>query len=146
MRASRIVSGVIAGSIANVEGEVTLPQLRTLVLVATHPGINASGVALALDIHASNATRLIDRLVQAGYLRRVDSAADRRHLHLDLTTAGTDLVQEVMEHRRRSYERILRQMTAADCRRVAAALETFSYFAEQMEESRFSDAIVTRAP
>lgn len=137
MRASRVISGVIAESIANVEDEVTLPQLRTLVLVATRPRINAAGVAEALAIHASNATRLIDRLVQAGYLQRSDSPADRRHLHLSLTTAGTDLVEEVMEHRRRRYERILHRMTAADRRRLAAALETFSFCAEEPDESEF---------
>lgn len=138
MRASRVISGVIAESIANVEDEVTLPQFRTLVLIATRPGINATGVAQALDIHASNATRLIDRLVQSGYLHRSDSATDRRRLRLALTTAGSDLVEEVMEHRRRSFERVLRRMTAADRRRLAAALETFSVCADEPDTVGFS--------
>lgn len=138
MRASRVISGVIAESIANVEDEVTLPQLRTLVLVATRPGISATDVAQALDVHASNATRLIDRLVQGGYLHRSDSAADRRRLQLALTSAGSDLVEEVMEHRRRCYERILRRMTAADRRRLAAALESFSVSAEEPDEAGFT--------
>lgn len=45
-----MISGVIAESIASIE--VSLPQLRTLVLVATRPGVNATGVARALDVHA----------------------------------------------------------------------------------------------
>jgi DNA-binding MarR family transcriptional regulator len=136
MRATRVVSGVVAESIAKVEDEVTLPQLRTLVLVATRANINAAGIAEALDIHPSNATRLIDRLVQAGYLTRTDSSADRRRIRLSLTRAGTDLVDEVMEHRRRAYEHILRRMTAADRRRLSAALETFSIAAGEPDESR----------
>lgn len=137
MRASRVISGVIAESVAGVESEVTLPQLRTLVLVATRPGIGAGGVAEALDVHASNATRLIDRLVQAGYLHRSDSAADRRRLELALTAAGSDLIEEVMEHRRRCYERTLRRMTAADRRRLASALEVFSVCADEPAEVGF---------
>jgi DNA-binding MarR family transcriptional regulator len=136
MRASRVLGGVVAESIANVEDEVTLPQLRTLVLVETTRGINAAGVADALGIHPSNATRLIDRLVQAGYLSRSDSSSDRRRIHLTLTRAGGDLVEEVMEYRRRAFERILRRMAAADRRRLAVALATFSAAAEEPEESR----------
>lgn len=138
MRASRVISGVIAESIAKVEDEVTLPQLRTLVLVATRRGINAAGVAEALDVHPSNATRLIDRLVQAGYLSRSDSTVDRRRLQLALTRAGSDLVDEVMEHRRRAYEHILRRMAGADRRRLAAALEVFSVAAGEPGEARLT--------
>lgn len=135
MRASDVISGVIAESIASIE--VSLPQLRTLVLVATRPGINATGVAQALDVHASNATRLIDRLLQRGYLNRSDAADDRRRLHLTLTRAGSDLVRDVMEYRRRRYEHMLRRMTAADRRRLAAALEPFSDSADEPDETRF---------
>lgn len=137
MRASRVISGVIAESIANTEEEVTLPQLRTLVLVAGRSGINASAVARALNIHASNATRLIDRLVHSGYLRRSESLADRRHVQLTLTRAGADLVDQVMEHRRRCYEQILGQMTAAERQTLSRALDVFSRAADESEECRW---------
>jgi DNA-binding MarR family transcriptional regulator len=80
MRASRVIAGVVAESIAQAGDEVTAPQLRTLVLVATRSGVNASAVASALGIHPSNATRMLDRLVQAGLLDRRDSPSDRRRI------------------------------------------------------------------
>ena len=46
MRASRVIAGVVAESIAQA-GDVTAPQFRTLVLVATRSGVNASAVAAA---------------------------------------------------------------------------------------------------
>lgn len=136
MRASRVIGGVVAESIRN-EAEVTLPQLRMLVLVATRPGISATDLAESVNIHPSNATRLIDRLVRGGYLEGSDSAADRRRLQLSLTRAGSDLLEEVMEYRRRRYEPILLRMTAADRRRLAAALEAFSVSAGEPDETRF---------
>lgn len=137
MQASGVISGVIAASIATIEAEVTLAQLRTLVLVVTRPGISGMEVAEALDIHPSNATRLIDRLVQGGYLHRADPTVDRRRLHLSPTTAGSDLVEEVMEHRRRRFERILRRMSAADRQLLGVALESFSVCADEPHEAGF---------
>lgn len=42
-----------------------------------------------------------------------------------------------MEYRRRRYEPILLRMTAADRRRLAAALEAFSVSAGEPDETRF---------
>lgn len=137
MRASRVISGVITASIANLEAEVTLPELRTLMLVVTRPGISGMEVAEELEIHPSNATQLIDRLVQGGYLQRSDSAADRRHLHLRPTMAGSDLIEQVMEHRRRRFERILGRMTAADRHLLSAALEPFIVGADEPHQAGF---------
>jgi DNA-binding MarR family transcriptional regulator len=133
MRAARVIAGIVAESLAEADG-VTLPQLRTLVLVDTRPGTNASAVAQALNIHPSNATRMIDRLVQAGLLNRHDSTVDRRHLQLKLTGAGSRLVGGVMEHRRTAFRRILRQMAPADRRRLTRALQQFAAAAGEPEE------------
>jgi DNA-binding MarR family transcriptional regulator len=125
MRASRVIAGVVAESIAQA-GDVTAPQFRTLVLVATRSGVNASAVAAALGIHASNATRMLDRLVQAGLLDRRDSAADRRNVELRLTAAGSRLVSSVMQHRRQAFLRILQEMSSKDRGRLTDALEPFA--------------------
>ncbi|MGI8721983.1 MAG: MarR family transcriptional regulator [Geodermatophilaceae bacterium] len=62
-------------------------------------------MAEAPGVHASNATRTVDRLVVAGLIDRRDSPADRRQLELTLTSKGRDLVESVMSHRRAWPER-----------------------------------------
>jgi DNA-binding MarR family transcriptional regulator len=136
MRASRVIAGVVAESIAQAGDEVTAPQLRTLVLVATRSGVNASAVASALGIHPSNATRMLDRLVQAGLLDRRDSPSDRRRIALRLTGAGSRLVSSVMDYRRRAYLRILREMSSDDRRRLTTALEPFAVAAGEPPDPR----------
>ena len=54
------------------EASVTLPQLRVLVLTCDRGALSMGEVAQLLDVHPSNATRLVDRLVQAGLLDRRD--------------------------------------------------------------------------
>jgi DNA-binding MarR family transcriptional regulator len=125
MRASQVIAGIVAESIAQTGHLVTLPQLRTMVLVSTRPAVNARDIAAVLDIHPSNATRLVDRLVQAGLLERRE-ADDRRHLALSLTENGAKLVESVLAHRRAAYLRILQTMPAPERRRLSRALQAFA--------------------
>ena len=136
MRASRVIAGIVAESVAQAGDAITMPQLRALVLVATRSDVNASAVAAALDVHPSNATRLLDRLVQAGLLDRRDAATDRRNVELSLTTEGVNLLDSVMEHRRQAFERILSRMRPAERRRLGTALHAFADAAGEPPESK----------
>lgn len=126
MRAARVLAGVVAESMARVESRVTPPQLRVLVLAASRNALNLTGVAAALDVHPSNATRTCDRLVDAGLLTRTQATEDRRQLRLVVTDSGRRLVESVMAHRRLAVERILARMPATARARMAAVLEAFA--------------------
>ena len=129
--AARIFGAITAESIARVGEGVTLPQLRVLVL-ASQPGqLNASGVAQALDVHLSSASRICDRLVQAGLLDRRALPQDRRHVDLTLTPAGERLLTSVNDHRREVFTRILRRMDPAEREALAQALSGFVAAAEE---------------
>src|SRR5919198_6154668 len=84
MLAARVLVGVSARSVALVEDDVTLPQLRLLVMVASRGPLNLAAVAAGLGVHPSNATRACDRLVTAGPLDPRDKPHDRRHPFLEL--------------------------------------------------------------
>ncbi|MFN2535463.1 MAG: hypothetical protein ABR528_09440, partial [Pseudonocardiaceae bacterium] len=56
--ATRVLVAVTAQSIASVEDQVTLPQFRVLVMIASRGPQNLTAVAQGLGVHASNATRL----------------------------------------------------------------------------------------
>ena len=68
MVAARVLVAVSAQSVAAVQDELTLPQLRVLVMVASRREMNLGAVAEGLGVHPSNATRAVDRLVVAGLL------------------------------------------------------------------------------
>jgi DNA-binding MarR family transcriptional regulator len=125
LNAARIFTAITAESVVQVGEGVTVPQLRVLVL-ASQPGhLNATAVAAALDVHLSSASRICDRLVQAGLLDRRDLPEDRRHVELTLTPAGQRLLATVNDHRRDVFTRILRRMAAADRAVLTQALAEF---------------------
>lgn len=125
MLAAQALVGVAAQSMAEVEDLVTLPQLRVLVLVASRGTLNLNALALAMGIHPSNATRTCDRLVAAGLLRRSESSIDRRNLVLSLTGDGQQLVNTMVERRRRAIAGVLEQVPATRRRALVAAMRTF---------------------
>ena len=135
LAATRVMVAVSAQSIESVEDIVTLTQLRALVTIASHDSLNLAGLANALDVHPSSATRVCDRLVAAGLLDRRDAVEDRRHLNLALTPKGRMLVDTVMDDRRVKIEAIMRRIPERRRREVVEAFGAFAAAAHEFDPS-----------
>ena len=126
VRASRALVGITVRALASVSDEVTLAQLRTLVVVSLQGPQTVSALADRLDVHASTMTRMCSRLVARGQVIRKPSALDRREVVIELTPQGQGLVDEVMDKRRREIDAVVGRMTPEDRDRVVAALVLFA--------------------
>lgn len=135
MAAMRLLVGISAGSVVEVEDVVTLPQLRVLVMVQSRGPMNLNAVARGLNVHPSNATRACDRLVQAGLLSRRDDPADRRNLLLELTDGGRRLVARVMDRRRSAIAEVLREMSPVHRRALVPVLQSFAAAGGEIPDS-----------
>ncbi len=125
-RASRALVGIAAAAIAAVDATVTVPQLRVLVLLDTRGPLNLAGVAAALYVNPSNASRICERLIKAGLVDRQESPLDRRNVTLSLTDAGRRLINKVIRHRRAAITRVLREMDPHDRQLLTTALDRFA--------------------
>lgn len=123
LTASRALVGVAARSLADVD--VTLPQFRALVVLATRPGTTVSDLAHVLDVHPSTATRLCDRLVAKRLVRRRSGTIDRRSTELYLAAAGNRLVERVSSRRRRDLAAIASRLSPEQQRQAVEALRAF---------------------
>jgi DNA-binding MarR family transcriptional regulator len=120
---SRVVVGLAARALEQAEIEVTLPQYRLLVLLDRHGPQTLGSLAALLAVSASNATRMCDRLVHRGLVRRETSPQDRREVWLSLCDAGKRVVDETTSFRRRELHALLAGVSDADygvMRRVLA--------------------------
>ena len=135
MLATRVLVAVTAQSVASVEDQVTLPQLRVLVMIASRGPQNLASVAQALGVHLSNATRRCDRLVDAGLIHRSDDPADRRNLILRLTPSGRELVEQMNERRCVAIENVLAKMPATLREDLVPALRAFAQAAGEIPSS-----------
>src|SRR5947209_16227591 len=100
LRASRVLLAVAVRSLAAVDHDVTLPQYRALVVLASRGPQRPTALAETLAVHPSTITRLCDRLVAKRLVRRGESAASRREVSIELTAKGRRLADAVTERRR----------------------------------------------
>ena len=126
LTASRVLVGVSARSLAELEGTLTIPQFRTLVVLDRQDGINLNGLADELSVNASTAMRMVDRLLAAGLVTRVENPANRREVLLGLTAAARTLVADVTRRRRTEIATIVSDMPAERRSELVAALHAFA--------------------
>lgn len=133
--ASRALVAIAAKSLAQVEDQVTLPQYRALVILASRGRLRPVDLADALDVSPSTATRMCDRLVRKELVERVHSDSDRREVELRLSTDGRALVSEVSNRRRREVRRVLSRTSVEQQRQLIEALQAFNSAAGEAPES-----------
>jgi DNA-binding MarR family transcriptional regulator len=133
LTASRVLVGVSARSLSEVESTVTVTQFRTLVVLEGHGELNLSGLAEKLGVNASSALRMIDRLLVAGLVTRRDNPETRREVLLGLSPEGRRVVRRVTRRRRSELARVVKAMPAAHRSQLLAALRAFAEAAGEPE-------------
>ena len=83
--ASRVLVAVAARSLAAAPSDVTLPQYRVLVILATRGPQRPSDLAAEVGVAASSITRMCDRLVRKKLVRRRLRPSNRREYVVDIT-------------------------------------------------------------
>jgi len=103
--------------------DITTPQFLALVVLKDRPGITMGELCERLYLACSTATDLIDRMEKNGYLERNRDADDRRVIRLSITEKGQNIIDQVINARRRYVYSILKQLTQEEIDQLAQALE-----------------------
>lgn len=114
LRANRAMALMADMSLHQVTDDVTIPQYRTLVLLAAGGPSRLAPLAHAMGVNSSTATRMCDRLVRKGLITRERDEGDRREIVLDLTAQGRDLVQKVTVRRKEMVEDLLHDIPSPE--------------------------------
>jgi DNA-binding MarR family transcriptional regulator len=138
--ASRVLVAIAARSLAHLDEaeDVTLTQYRSLVVLASRGPQGIASLAEALGVTPPTASRLCDRLVHKGLVRRRIDRNDRRQVRVALTEAGRRLVDVVTERRRREIADLLDAVPEDARRSVAAGLQLLADAAGEVPEQDWS--------
>jgi DNA-binding MarR family transcriptional regulator len=131
---SRVLLAIAARSLAASGEDVTLPQYRALVILAYNGPQRTVDLAETLAVNSSTATRMIDRLVRRGVVRREAHPDDRRASWVAISEQGRAIVASVTERRRREFGRILRKMGPESRRYLVQGLEALNNAADEAPE------------
>jgi DNA-binding MarR family transcriptional regulator len=103
--------------------ELTMPQVKTLLLIVTWGRTTGSRLASALGAGLPSVTRLVDRLEDQGYVERATDDADRRVTYIVPTTAGQRLIEGLLTYKRDALGSCLEEMATSQLQQIATALE-----------------------
>ncbi len=144
LTASRALVAISARSLSAI-GDLTLPQFRALVVLASHGPTTSSDLAAALSVHASTVTRMVDRLAGKGLVER-STPADRREVVVAVTAAALDVVGAVTESRRREMAAVMDRIPPARRAAVVEAFQEFAAAAGEVPDSEWSAVLNPPSP
>ncbi len=101
---------------------ISMSQLHIMHLLEGHGEMAMSRLAEMLDVSVSNATGLIDRVEERGFVERTRVATDRRMVMVQLTPAGHQMLDEFETLREGILSRVLDQLDPKQLAGVAKAM------------------------
>jgi len=121
-----------------VELGLTLTQLRVLFVLRAEDGASASVLAERLNVTPSTLTRIVDRLVGQGLVRRESDHGDRRLVRHHLSANGGRTVEELERGGRARMNEVMDRLSDAQMERLALALDDFASALEAQEAEEIS--------
>jgi DNA-binding MarR family transcriptional regulator len=110
------------GSERLVRQGVSMTQLHVMSLIERHGEMPMSRVAETLDVSLSNATGIVDRMEERGFVERVRVADDRRVVLVRVTDDGRRILDEVEVLKDDLLGAILDRLSPTQLDRVAAVM------------------------
>jgi DNA-binding MarR family transcriptional regulator len=82
-------------------GKITVPQLIIMTILEKEGTMMMKDLARFMNVSTAAMTGLIQRLVRAGFAKRMFVPADRRVIRVELTVKGAELLKKVNDQRRK---------------------------------------------
>jgi DNA-binding MarR family transcriptional regulator len=104
------------------ELDMSTPQLKALLLISEEEGIRMRELARRLGGSFSNATVLVDRLVDRGLVERLADPQDRRVVLVRVADEGQQLIEQLVTSWRTLSTPLLEALAPEDLTKVHEAL------------------------
>lgn len=128
-RLERATRGLLALNVSvleRMEKRIGLAPLRALQSLERLGPSLVTELGVDLDLLPSTASRLSDRLAEAGYITRRVSPTNRRATLLELTDAGRKVLDELIELRIVAFGEVVERMTKADRTALIKGTQAFT--------------------
>ena len=102
--------------------EFSVPQIRTLIYIYRMPGSPLKDVAEFIGVSLPSMSKLVDGLVQRGYVERAADADDRRKVALSLSPKGQEAMRAGRARTVAAMKRKLKNAATDDLERICDGL------------------------
>ena len=111
----------------------SMPQFFLLMQVHHRHHCGISDLSEYLETTNAATSQLVDKLVQAGLLERVEDPNDRRAKQVSLSPAGEEMVENAIAERSRWVDELAATLNTVERQKVAEALEILTEAAKKLE-------------
>ncbi|HEX5143829.1 MAG TPA: MarR family transcriptional regulator [Mycobacterium sp.] len=125
-RSTRGLLALNVSVLEQMEKRIGLAPLRALQALEKLGPSKVTDLADAMDLLPSTASRLSDRLADAGLITRSVSPTNRRATLLELTEAGRAVLAELIDLRLRAFGEVVAAMNNADRVALVQGTEAFT--------------------
>ena len=94
--------------------DITIPQIKTILFIASQGTTNTRQIAEELGVTSSNMTGIIDRLVKENLVSRQENPVNRRMYELRLTEEGENLLAGMTNESIKCMSEVLTHMSNED--------------------------------
>jgi DNA-binding MarR family transcriptional regulator len=111
------------------EEEGNLPsvaQIRVLACLTSTPGASLSDVARYLNVTKATASNMVARMVEKGFVNRLDDPRERRCVMLSATPAGFEIYSLARQHAHTAVAEVLDALSPDEKSKIAEGLELLS--------------------
>lgn len=108
--------------LSHIAEEPTMLQLQTLMNIS-HGAVTMSHIAQELYIKLPTASSLVDRLIEAGYVKRISNKLDRRITKIDLTEKGKQILTITMKAKMKKMKFILDKLSPHEKKAIASIMK-----------------------
>jgi DNA-binding MarR family transcriptional regulator len=119
---SRVLMGITLRAVASSPVPLTVPQHRLLVVISVRGPQRIGALAADLGVNQSNASRLVDRLVDQGLLARATDPEDGRASLVSLTEAGVAAYDGINDLRLEQLRELVQDLSPTGRRGLASGL------------------------
>jgi DNA-binding MarR family transcriptional regulator len=110
----------------------SMPQFFLLMHLHRHEQCGISDLSGHMDVTAAATSQLVDKLVQAGLLVRVENPIDRRAKQISLSPAGEAFIEKAIAERSRWVDDLIATLNAEERQKVAEALQILTEAAKNL--------------
>lgn len=126
-RATRLFFTRVMASVAKMlqDESLTVAQIAAVFLIDQRGSARVNDLAEPLGLSQSAASRMVDALVERGWVDRQEDPTDRRARVLRLTAEGEQFVARLSEERMRLFREIASEMPDSMAKGAASAITHF---------------------
>lgn len=113
--------------------DLTMAQLKTLVVLVDEGPCPIGHMASALNVSLPNASHLVDRLVRLELAQRAEDATDRRRTLASATPKGTDVLRSMRSGGEEQIREALLRIDRGDLQGLVGGLAALATTLEEMQ-------------